>query len=385
MHIAWFRPDGRGGDDLAALVSEVRRSHEITLVPQPAAHDFVWQAAQAAFDLCVYELDDSPAHQYIWPYLLHYPGVLVLRTVSLHDGRARALVHQHRDADRDAEMAFADGPGRTDQPWPLLRGSWSTWRVPVLASRVTVVADDALAALIARECPGARVELIPAAVSAPPEDAMRGTREDAGVLRVVVCEEGSPGTVDRAAARARQAGARLEIVRVTAPDPRAVLDCDVVVATRWPSLGRPLFAAMTGAAVGRPVVVAECEGTANWPTLDPQMWQTRAIPTGAAAPGAPVAISIDPRDEEHSLMLALVRLATDPALRASLGTAAKAWWQAHATMAHATAAWERVIAEAAARPAPERPAGWPAHLDAAGDRTARAIFDQFGIDADGLL
>ena len=157
MRVAWFRPDLIPDRVIHAL----RETHIVHIVDCSAAHDFVWQAAQGAFDLCVYELDDSAAHQYIWPYLLHYPGVVVLRTSSLHHGRALSLVHQRRDADRDAEMAFADGAGRTDARWRLLRGSWSTWRVPVLASRLTVVADHALASDIRETCSSANVVVIP--------------------------------------------------------------------------------------------------------------------------------------------------------------------------------------------------------------------------------
>jgi hypothetical protein len=378
MRLAWFRPDTDPGD-LGAVIDGLRDTHDVHLVDARAAHDFVWQSAQGAFDLCLYELDDTAAHQYIWPYLLHYPGVLVLRTISLHDGRARALAHQHRDADRDAEMAFADGAGRTDAPWPLVRGSWSTWRVPVLASRVTAVADDGLAATITRDCPGARVVRVPAGVSDPRRGATAAAPRDPGApLRVLVCEDGSPGTVERAARRAREAGARLDVTRTAAADPRAVLDADVVVATRWPSLGRPLLAALLGAAAGNAVVVAEIESTASWPALDPQTWQPRALVTGVAAPAPPMAISIDPRDEEHSLVLALTRLASDASLRATLGSAARAWWAEHATVAHAVEAWRRLLAEAAMLPAPPRPAGWPPHLDADGSELMLATLETFG-------
>jgi hypothetical protein len=387
VRVAWFRPDtARDADDLAALLDGLRETHEVRVVDAAAAHDFVWQMAQGACDLCVYELDDSAAHQYIWPYLLHYPGILALRTVSLHEGRARSLVHQHRDTDRDAEMAFADGTGRTDPPWPLLRGAWSTWRVPVLASRVTVVSDDALSAAIARDCPGARVARVPTGVSDPRRHAASPPARDASApMRVLVCEDGSPGAVERAAMRARQAGASLELVRVATAEPRAVLDADVVVATRWPSLGRPLRAALVGAAAGRAVVVAETESTASWPALDPQTWQPRAVATGIAAPGAPIAISIDPRDEEHSLVLTLTRLATDHALRSSLGSAARAWWAQHGTVAHAVAAWRTVIEEAVTLPVPPRPAGWPAHLDADGTDRMTAVLDQVGIDVEAVF
>ena len=376
MRVAWFRPDGAPASDLDAVIDGLRETHDIRTIGAAAAHDFVWQAAQGAFDLCVYELDDSAAHQYIWPYLLHYPGVLVLRTVSLHDGRARALVHQHRDADRDAEMAFADGAGRTDPPWPIVRGSWSTWRVPVLASRITVVADDALAAAIERGCPGARVARVPAGVSDPRRSAAGETGRP---LRVLVCGDGTPGAVERAVARARQAGAQLELTRVAAVDTAAVRDADVIVATRWPSLGRPLLAALTGAAAGKAVVVAETESTAVWHSLDPQTWQPRTIATGSAPPQPPMAISIDPRDEEHSLVLALTRLASDGSLRSSLGDAARAWWAQHATVAHAVGAWRALLEDAVSMPAPPRPPGWPAHLDADGSGLASQILEEFGV------
>jgi hypothetical protein len=283
-------------------------------------------------------------------------------------------------------MAFAGGDLRTDAPWPLLRGSWSTWRVPVLASRVTAVSDDALAAAIARDCPGARVARVPTGVPDPRGNAASPPDRDARAsLRVLVCEDGSPGAVERAATRARQAGASLDLVRVATAEPHAVLDADVVVATRWPSLGRPLRAALVGAAAGRAVVVAETESTASWPALDPQTWQPRALATGISAPGAPIAISIDPRDEEHSLVLALTRLASDHALRASLGSAARAWWAQHATVAHAVAAWRALIEEAVTLSVPPRPTGWPAHLDDDGGGLTAKIMNDFGSDVGAVF
>ena len=343
----------------------------------------MWQAAQGAFDLCVYELDDSAAHQYTVACTCSTTGCpRACGTVSLHHGRAVSLVHQHRDADRDAEMAFAGGEfsahGRT------------------LAAAARLVVDVARAgARLARDrrqrrraggrdrarpCPGARVARVPTGVPDPRRGAAAAAAREAALpLRVVVCEDGSPGAVERAAARARQAGANLDIVRAATMEPRAALDADVVVATRWPSLGRPLFAALVGAAAGKAVVVAETESTASWPALDPQAWQPRALATGIGAPEPPMAISIDPRDEEHSLVLALTRLAHDAALRSALGSAARAWWARHATVAHAVAAWQALIDDAASLPVPPRPAGWPAHLDADGGGTLRAVLDQLGI------
>ena len=78
-------------------------------------------------------------------------------------------------------------------------------------------------------------------------------------------------------------------------------------------------------------------------------------------------------------MLALVRLASEPTLRASLGRAARAWWERHATVAHAVEAWKALLDDARTLPAPARPAGWPAHFDADGSGTLSAVLDQFGV------
>ena len=73
-----------------------------------------------------------------------------------------------------------------------------------------------------------------------------------------------------------------------------------------------------------------------------------------AADSRHIAVSIDPRDEEHSLPLAIRRLTTYAALRARLGDAAHAWWKAHATPRHAADDWERILAEAARLGPPRR-------------------------------
>jgi hypothetical protein len=296
----------------------------------------------------------------------------VLRTSSLHKWRAISLVHQHRDADRDAEMVFADGAGRNDPPWPLLRGAWSTWRVPVLASRLTVVADDALASSIREVCPSARVVVTPTGVPGP--DAGPATSSAHTGMRVWLPTGVSPRTFDAAVVRAHQAGAAP--IRKVSGELNAA---DVVVAMQWPTFGRPLTEALSGFAAARAVIVAETASTAHWPSLDPQTWQPRAVPARLGNAEAPIAISIDPRDEEHSLMLALVRLANDAALRASLGRAARVWWEQHATVAHAVEAWKALLDEARALPTPPRPAGWPAHLDADGSGLTTSILDQFGL------
>jgi hypothetical protein len=372
MRVAWFRPEGAEGAaaDLADVIDGLRPNVDVQVVTRDRAHDFVWQHARGMFDICVYELANTPAHQYIWPYLLHYPGVLALRASSLHDSRAKALIWEHRTRDYEAEIAFGETSRRLAPPWHLARGGWPMWRIPVLASRLTAVADPALAATVHDACPGARIALIPAGVSAPSvhDRPPTGTRP----VRVAVADTRDPALTHRALERSRAAGAVFEVVTGGAY-------ADVVVATRWPLKGRPLTAALAGAATGAAVVVAETEATAGWPALDPQTWRTRRLGPGPA--DAPVAVSIDPRDEEHSLMLAITRLSADAALRESLGAAARDWWARTGTVAHAVAAWRTALDDARGCEPLPRPDGWPAHLDDDASGRAREILESFGLSS----
>ena len=144
----------------------------------------------------------------------------------------------------------------------------------------------------------------------------------------------------------------------------------------WPPADEPTMA-LAGMAAGKAVVVLEAEHTAGWPALDPQTWQPRGW-TGQR----PIVVSVDPRDEEHSLSLALRRLASDAALRHELGTAAHEWWRQHATVDHAARAWRSILAEAATLTPPQRPGNWPRHLTADGTERAREILGEFGDTVD---
>jgi glycosyltransferase involved in cell wall biosynthesis len=162
--------------------------------------------------------------------------------------------------------------------------------------------------------------------------------------------------VSRAMARARHAGASAALMD-NAPFERLLREADVVVSLPWPPHGEPQTLVLAAMAAGKPVIVFESAASAEWPVLDPQTWQPRGL-----TKEAPIAVSIDPRDEEHSLVLAIRRLAAEPALRAKIGQAARDWWHTHATPALAANDWRRVLEEAALLPAPARPTDWPAHL-----------------------
>jgi hypothetical protein len=177
--------------------------------------------------------------------------------------------------------------------------------------------------------------------------------------------------VERAIDRAREAGA--DVTLTTG-------DADMVIAMQWPPFGEPQAAALAAMAAGKAVVVMETEATADWPAYDPQTWRARASGGG----GAPIVVSIDPRDEEHSLMMTIRDLARDQGLRDGLGAAAQAWWRAHATPAHAAAAWQQVLTDARTLQPPARPPDWPRHLIADGTEDARAILRETGATVDFL-
>jgi hypothetical protein len=202
---------------------------------------------------------------------------------------------------------------------------------------------------------------------------MPATRDSSHPLKVATPGAGRSELITRAAERARAAGARIELV--TEGSFRDGFEsCDVVVSLAWPPYEAPLTPALAGMAAGRTVVTLEVEVTAQWPALDPQTWSTR----GLAGNARPIAVTIDPRDEEHSLMLALRRLATDGPLRQQLGRAAHDWWRTHATPAHSAAAWAAILEEAASTAPPARPRDWPQHLGADGMELTRAILAEYG-------
>ena len=125
----------------------------------------------------------------------------------------------------------------------------------------------------------------------------------------------------RALARARAAGASAEATGGGTLE-AALREADVIVSLRWPASADTRTDALAAMAARKPVIVLDTTLTADWPALDPQTWTTRGLVTAE-----PVAVSLDPRDEEHSLVLAIQRLSRDAHLRAQLVDAADRWRQ----------------------------------------------------------
>lgn len=158
-------------------------------------------------------------------------------------------------------------------------------------------------------------------------------------------------------------------------------------------------------------MVTDLSHTVHVPALDPRDWSllpaalapdpcldnrgqpsARPDPPGGASVAAwpfashPVTIAIDILDEDHSLALALDRLANDAHLRASLGTAARAYFEANHTFAHMAEDYRRVIEQVRTQGQPDRAvcAAWPAHLQQGWTARARALLAEVGVSVDFL-
>src|SRR5258706_5415145 len=157
MNIAWFRPTTPDAsnplDDTAALIDELRSTHAIDVIVEVEAHDFVWRHVLKPWDLCVYELDNTGAHQFEWAYLLNYPGVVMLKNPVVENSWGATLSREGR---LDKYMAGFRVENRATAPPGV--------RVPLFASRSVVVAHAALALSLQEEYPEAHVRFAPAGV-----------------------------------------------------------------------------------------------------------------------------------------------------------------------------------------------------------------------------
>src|SRR5438105_3608286 len=111
MRIAWFSPMPPVHSGVASYSVELL-PHLIddftidTFVDRPSArpssgnafdaHDFVWRQQRQPYDLVVYQLGNAPCHDYMWAYLVRYPGLVVLHDARLHQARARQLLERQR-------------------------------------------------------------------------------------------------------------------------------------------------------------------------------------------------------------------------------------------------------------------------------------------------
>lgn len=421
----------------AGLVSELRNRHQIDVYTDesPAArapgtssaHAFVSRHRINPYDLTVYQVGNSSHHDYLWPYLFRYPGLTVLHDAHLHHARAAALLRTQRADDYRAEFA-ANHPGLPPDLAELavagfdnhLYYSWPMTRLVVEASRLTAVHAPSLARQLKEDLPHGAVTAIRLAHGERlGEDRIRrarsqvraayGISDEAVVFGVFggltpekrlaqVCDAIAAVVPYAPSAHLLLAGAAASHYDVAADvrtrrlegrttitgylDTEAGLTdciaaCDVSLNLRWPSAREISGPWLRALAAGRPTVMMDLEHLVDVPALDPRTWSIMPGSGVRDAGSEPVTVAIDILDEDHSLRAAMRRLASDPALRATLGAAGRRYWEREHSMPRMLDDYERILTDAAARPAPR--VLLPAHLVTNGDRVLQRVADAFGV------
>jgi glycosyltransferase involved in cell wall biosynthesis len=158
---------------------------------------------------------------------------------------------------------------------------------------------------------------------------------------------------------------------------------DVSLNLRWPTAREMSGPWVRALAAGRATVIVDLVHLALIPSLDPRTWQTHP-PGGASVTGQePVTVAIDVLDEDHSLRLAMRRLAVDHELRKQLGRAARRHWEAEHSFERVVRDYERAMSRAAQLPDPtsER----PAHLRPSSLVQARELGSAFGGETAAII
>ena len=185
--LAWFTPtssESSFGIATSELRSCLEQHHEIDLFTEMApsdaspdrprafsAHDFVWKHARDPYDMTVFELADSPDHGFVWPYLIRYPGLVVLHDERFHRSRASSLLkarrashyraefqYDHPDADPDVtRLGVAGLLGLSGELWPMRK-------VVVESSRLLLSPSPWLADTLREEASHARIVVVEAGV-----------------------------------------------------------------------------------------------------------------------------------------------------------------------------------------------------------------------------
>jgi glycosyltransferase involved in cell wall biosynthesis len=376
------------------------------------AADVEARHASRPYDLAVYQMGNGVGHQYLYPFLARFPGLLVLHDLVLHHSRARAFLDSPEARAYAAEPASVERaaaaqvrldeyraelehsyPGRGERlvaahlntSGVLLPYAYPLFRLPVEASRLTACHNDFMAAAVSDEVPGSQAVRIPmimegAGVSPAVVRALRerlGIPPDAFVVGSfgLLTREKRIDTVARAVARASafRSQLRLRLLLVGPVPDRAELDRRLealgvrgrtIVTDRVPLLDLPAHmeaadlvahlrfptARETSAALLR--VLAQ-----GRPTVVSDLEHLSDIPADAVVRAAV-------NDEEGELTRAILRLADNADRRRQLGQRAAEHVRREHSPSRGREGYLSAIEEARRRRPPSRVRPWPAHFTA---------------------
>jgi glycosyltransferase involved in cell wall biosynthesis len=445
--LAWFtpwppQPSGIAGRSAELVPLLASRGHAIDVfvderrvpaaraasgAPEPgavrvqSAHEFVWRQARGQYDLAVYQVGNSELHEFLWPYLFHWPGLVVLHDARLHHARGRALLSAGRDADYRAEFAWNHPHVAIDAAELAVHGfdgiyyyQWPMRRAIVRSARLVAAHARGAAARLQAEFPDRPVEYVALGEGRPTPVAPEACRafraahrlpDEAvvfGIFGAITAEKRVRQALRAFAASCGRTGPA-HLLLAGAVDPHldvpglvaglglsavthvagpldaerfdvAIAASDVCLNLRWPTALETSGPWLRALAASRATVVVDLAHLAPVPTLDPRTWHPHEPRDRTAdADAAAVTVSIDLLDEDHSLRLALQRLAVDQALRDRLGAAGRRYWEAEHTVERMVDDYDRVLARALAAPQPRAPV--PAHLRPDPLAHTRAVLD----------
>ncbi len=450
--LAWFTPLPPVRSGIAAYSADVlpllASRQEIDVFVDPVAppsssalatpirpsHEFVWRHDARPYDMVIYQLGNATCHDYMWAYLVRYPGLVVLHDAQLHHSRSRALFAAGRHDHYRQEFAFCHPDATEGVAEVVVSGHagslyylWPLVGVPVTCARLVAVHSPWLAADLAERYPEQDFAVVRMGVPAGRESARNAkpVRARHGVPdgRVVFAAYGMLTPEKRLSevlralrsllpyapnvhlllvgepvewydvqAEARELGVG-EHLSVTGYVPDEELGnyidaADVCLCLRWPTSRETSAAWLRCLAAGKPTVITDLAHTSSVPAYDPRSWtvlEGAGIGSGLQ-PGTgrlPVCVAVDIVDEQHSLALAVRRLARDEGLRLELGRNAYEYWRREHTPEQMAEDYEAAIARALGRPVPDR-AGLPAHLLPDGTALTDRIVREFGLSLDAL-
>ncbi len=419
MRLAWFTPwppqrSGVAGRSAEVVPALAGRGHALDVfvdeqavpisraddgappsgaVRVQSAHEFPWRVARGQYDLAVYQLGNSSLHDFIWPYLLRWPGLVVLHDSRLHHARGHArlsrhmidryrreLAATHPDLPVDAaELGVRGFEGAYYYQWPMIADI-------VAGSRLTLCHARGAARELAEQWPEAATGYLPLGEGRDgrlPDDQRASVRRSLGLepgtvllgifgaltaekrvvpiigalaaiqahvphVRLLLC--GTPADEPELRQTLTAVGLDSRVIWSPSPDDARFDDLiaavDVSLHLRWPTALETSGPWLRALAAGRATVVTDLPHLSHVPALDPRDWRD---PPGRQAA---VAVAIDILDEDHSLRLALKRLATDEALRDQLGRAGRAYWEREHTLPRMIEGYEAAMARAAAAAPP---------------------------------
>ena len=341
MRLAWFSPFPPARTGIAGRSAELVRAlrarglgidsfvhHVASDAPDAvSAHDFVWRHARHPYDLVVYQFGNSSHHDYMWPYALRYPGLVVLHDIRLHHARAAALLRERRTTDYRAEFAWSEPDVSPDVAELAVAGfdsalyfNWPMVRPLVETSRLVAVHGTGAARELLNRWPHARVRSIhlgEGVVLRPEQEAAarRRVRSRYSIPDDVVmfgCFGGL--TPDKRLIPILDA---MVAIAPSAPDARLMLGgrtmahfdvhaevqrrhladrviitgylesdeeltdhlaaCDVSLNLRWPTARETSGPWLRALAAGRPTIVMDLVHMGDVPSVDPRTWKANAV------------------------------------------------------------------------------------------------------------